>query len=357
MRSFYKILIALALLLSFTCTHASENGEQAAPEKFQPGPFILEHIADSYEWHVFHIGHFHASIPLPIILYSKHTGFHFFFSHKFHHGESSYKGFHVAKKGEPDAGKIVEEVNGKMITPIDISITKDVFSIWISLGILLFVFLKIAKAYKNNQGKAPHGIQNALEPIILFVRDDIAKPSIGEKKYEAYMPFLLTVFFFIFINNLLGLIPIFPGGANVTGNIAVTGVLAIITFVITTFVANKHYWLHIFNPPGVPWWLKLPIPLIPFVEFSGIFIKPFVLMIRLFANITAGHIVALGFYSLIFIFGALNVFAGYGVSVVSIAFTVFMSMLELLVAFIQAFVFTLLSALYFGMAIEEPKHH
>jgi F-type H+-transporting ATPase subunit a len=225
----------------------------------------------------------------------------------------------------------------------------------VSVAMMLFVFISIANSYKRRVGMAPKGIQSWIEPVILFVRDDVAKPMIG-KKYERFLPFLLTVFFFILINNLMGLIPWFPGGSNVTGNIAVTMVLAVATFLITNLSGNKEYWKHIFNTPGVPWWLKLPIPLMPLVEFSQVFIKPFVLMVRLFANILAGHIIALGFYSLIFIFGSIYAAAGYGVSIVSIAFTVFMAMLEVLVAFIQAFVFTLLSALYFGSAVAEHHH-
>jgi len=169
------------------------------------------------------------------------------------------------------------------------------------------------------------------------------------------MPFLLTLFFFIFLNNLLGIVPFFPGGANVTGNIAVTGVMAVFTFLITSFSGNKQYWTHIVNTPGVPWWLKFPIPLMPIVEIMGVFTKPFVLMVRLFANITAGHTIILGFISLIFIFGNVNQYAGLGGVAIAVPFAIFMSLLELLVAFIQAYVFTLLSALYFGMAIEE--HH
>jgi len=218
---------------------------------------------------------------------------------------------------------------------------------------MVLVFISTARAYKRNTGKAPKGLQSAIEPVILFVRDDIAKPSIGDNKYEKYMPYLLSIFFFIFLNNLLGLVPIFPGGANITGNIAVTMVLAVFTFVITTFSAKKDYWKHIFNAPGVPWWLKFPVPLMPVIELLGVITKPFVLMVRLFANITAGHIIVLSFFSLIFIFGKTSPALGMGVSVVSIAFTLFMTMLELLVAFIQAYVFTLLSALYFGMAITE----
>jgi F-type H+-transporting ATPase subunit a len=220
---------------------------------------------------------------------------------------------------------------------------------------LLWVFLSVAKTYRRRPDKAPTGMQNLLEPIILFIRDDIAKPTIGEHKYEKFMPFLLTVFFFIWFNNMIGLIPLFPGGANVTGNISVTMVLAVFTFVITTISGNRNYWQHIFNMPGVPWWIKIPVPLMPVIEIVGMVTKPFVLMVRLFANIAAGHIIVLGFFSLIFIFGKMSVGLGLGVSVVSLAFTIFMTMIELLVALIQAYVFTLLSAIYFGMATEE--HH
>ncbi|HSH66990.1 MAG TPA: F0F1 ATP synthase subunit A, partial [Bacteroidia bacterium] len=224
----------------------------------------------------------------------------------------------------------------------------------------------IAKSYKNGKGKAPRGLQSFVEPLILFVRDDIAKPSIGEKRHSRFMPFLLTVFFFIWINNLLGLVPFFPGGVNVTGSISIAMVLALFTLLITVFSANKHYWHHVFAMPGVP--IPVLIILTP-IEILGLFLRPFVLMIRLFANITAGHIIALAFFSLIFIFGEMHAGLGYGVSVLSLVFTVFMGALELLVAFLQAYVFTLLSAIYFGAAIDEghdvynhvddflPEHH
>jgi F-type H+-transporting ATPase subunit a len=214
---------------------------------------------------------------------------------------------------------------------------------------MLLIFLSIAKSYKQRKGQAPKGLQSFLEPLIIFIRDDVAKPSIG-RGYEKHMPFLLTVFFFILISNLMGLFPFFPGGSNIAGNLAVTLVLAIFTFVITTINTNKAYWVHIVNMPGVPWWLKFPIPIMPLVEVMGVFTKPFVLMVRLFANILAGHIVLLGFVSMIFIFGAITPIAGYGVTLVSVPFSIFLSLLEILVAFIQAYVFTLLSALYFGMA-------
>jgi F-type H+-transporting ATPase subunit a len=281
-------------------------------------------------------------------------------SSKFHHGYSSYKGFKLAKKGE-HKGKIVRvkegtmEIDEEASMPLDFSITKNVLAIFVSILLLSWIFISIGRAYTRRKGKAPTGLQNFLEPLIIFLRDEVAKAAIGEKKYEKFLPYLLTLFFFIFINNLLGLVPIFPGGANVTGNLAVTGIMALFTFAITTFSGNKAYWQHIFNTPGVPWWLKVPIPIMPVVEFLGIFTKPFVLMVRLFANITAGHIIVLGFMSLIFIFGNMATVAGLGVAPVSIAFGIFMFLLEFLVAFIQAYVFTLLSALYFGMAIEE--HH
>lgn len=324
-------------------------------EKFKPGEFMFDHISDSYEWHIMDIKEKTISIPLPVILFSKENGLQIFWSSKFKHGTSTYKNFKIADEGK-NKGKIVEILSdGSEVTPIDISITKNITSLFFSVIIILLLFISVGKAYSKNPLKAPKGLQSWLEPVILFVRDDIAKPSIGEKEYQKFMPYLLTVFFFIWINNMLGMVPFPPGGANLTGNIAVTMVMALITFVITTINGKKVYWQHIFNMPGVPWWLKLPVPLMPFVEFIGLFTKPFVLMVRLFANITAGHIIGLGFLSLIFLFGQMHWYLGAGISVVSVAFIIFMTFLELLVAFIQAYVFTFLSAVYFGMAIEE--HH
>ena len=218
---------------------------------------------------------------------------------------------------------------------------------------MLLIFTSVAKAYKRNTGKAPKGLQSFIEPIILFVRDDIAKAAIGEKKYAKFMPYLLTLFFFIWINNLMGLIPIFPFGANVTGNIAIPIVLALFTFVIITINGNKNYWRHIIAMPGIP--IPVLIILTP-IEIAGVFIKPIVLVIRLFANIMAGHIVLLVFFCLIFIFGASSVLTGSIVAIPAIAFTIFINCLELLVGAIQAYVFTLLSAIYFGMATAESDH-
>jgi F-type H+-transporting ATPase subunit a len=334
----------------------SVGEESTGTEKFAPGVFIFDHIGDSYEWHILTYKDFHLTIPLPVIIYSKTKGLNIFFFSKFHHGHAEYKGFKYELSGE-NRGKVVEVLDdGSTILPaVDLSFSKDALAILISLILILWIFLTAAKAYREKPDKAPTGVQNLVEPFILFVRDEIAIPSLGPKRSEKFLPYLLTIFFFIWINNMMGLIPIFPGGANVTGNIAVTMVLALFTFTITSISGNKNYWKDIFNPPGVPWWLKIPLPLIPIIEFVGILIKPIVLMIRLFANITAGHIIALGFFSLIFIFGEMNVAIGYAVSPLTIAFTIFMTMIELLVALIQAFVFTLLSSLYFSMATEE--HH
>jgi F-type H+-transporting ATPase subunit a len=365
-----KILLGFAMFLVTAAylqaqedhgEHEGRNEHQSIlesheKEKFDPGKFIMEHVGNSYEWHVLTIGEKHISIPLPVIIYSKNKGLNIFMSSKFHHGHSSYKGFKIADEGDFE-GRIVEldesghPIEGYM--PLDLSMKKTVVALLVSLLLMLWIFISIARKYKNNPKSPPKGFQAVMEPVILFVRDDIAIPSIGEKRYERFMPFLLSVFFFILINNLMGVIPIPPGGGNVTGNIAVTAILAFFTFMITTFSANKSYWVHIFNTPGVPWWLKFPVPLMPFIELLGVFIKPLVLCIRLFANILAGHFIILSFVALIFIFGQINIVAGYGVSALSMAFYVFMMMIEFLVAFIQAYVFTLLSALYFGMAREE----
>ncbi|MCG8696471.1 MAG: F0F1 ATP synthase subunit A [Bacteroidales bacterium] len=337
--------------------HHEEHGGH---EKFDPGSFLFDHIKDAHDWHIlsFHTKdgkEKHISIPLPIIVYSKEQGLVVFMSSKFHHGHASFKNFKLHTSGEYK-GKITETLaDGTVVLPFDVSITKNIAALFFGIFLLLWVFIKAGNMYKNRGIKAPKGIQSFVEPVILFIRDEVAIPSIGKKQYEKFMPYLLTVFFFIWFNNMLGLVPIPPGGANLTGNIAVTLVLASFTFIITTVRGNKNYWKHIFNTPGVPTWLKLPIPIMPAIEFIGMLTKPFVLMVRLFANITAGHFIALGFLTLIFLFGEMNAYLGYGVSLVSVFFLIFMTFLELLVAFIQAYVFTFLSALYFGMAVEE--HH
>jgi len=318
---------------------AVEHGK----EKFEPTKVIMEHIADSHMWHFWG----HVSMPLPVILYTP-NGLEFFSSGHFHHGEEDYKGAYNTYRLDEDHIKVVgadgevDEAASKAV--LDFSITKNVAAMFVAIFLILVVFVSVAASYRRRVGKAPKGLQSFLEPIIVFVRDDIAKPNIGHK-YAKFMPYLLTVFFFIWFNNLLGLFPIFPGGANVTGNIALTFVMALGTMIIVNINGNKYYWKHIFRP-DVPWWLY-PI-MIP-VELIGIISKPFALMIRLFANITAGHIIVLSLISLIFIFETL------AIAPVSVAFVLFMDVLELLVAFLQAFIFTLLTALFIGMAVEE--HH
>lgn len=361
MQKIFRTVLTLFLLFSINYTFAEEHHKTNEPvehKKFDAGEFIFEHIGDSHYWHVITWKGQDIAISLPVILYSSTKGLNVFMSGKFHHGHSDYNNYRLVIEGE-NKGKIVElDSHGQSLEklPLDLSITKNVVAIFFSLGIMLWVFLSVAKSYVKRKGQAPKGLQNFVEPVILFIRDEVAIPSIGAKKYERYMPYLLMVFFFILLNNLLGLIPFIPGGANVTGNITITMFLALCTFIITNVGANKDYWKHMVNTPGVPWWLKIPLPIMPFVEFLGVLTKPFALMIRLFANITAGHIIALAFFSLIFFFAEMNVAVSYGVSVITLAFTVFMTTLELLVAFVQAFVFTLLSAVFIGMAIEEHPH-
>jgi F-type H+-transporting ATPase subunit a len=342
------------------------HSAQAAPkeEGFQAGPFILDHVTDSYGWHICGEGDKSVTIPLPIILIDQGQ-LVCFSSGKLHHGEAAYEGYAmgwgdqkgaIVKLNYDYTGHLTEgeQYTVDHVCKFNISITKNVCALFISLILIAVIFLSVAKRYKEHPDEAPSGLQGFVEPVIVFLQDEVINPSLGDRAPK-YTPYLLTLFFFILLNNMLGIIPIFPGGANLTGNIAVTGILALITFFITNISAKKEYWIDIFNTPGVPWWLKLPAPIMPFVELIGIFTKPFVLMVRLFANITAGHIIVLGFISLIFIFGEMAPAIGYSVSLVSILFYVFMGVLELLVAFIQAFVFTLLSAIYIGTATEE--HH
>ena len=344
----------LAFCSLFATAYAQAGGGEGG--KFQPGEMIMGHVTDEHGWHLWG----HTSLPLPVIVYNSERGLSVFSSGKFHHGEEAYGGYMLregkivatdAPDGTPaDVALVNDELTA---ASLDLSITKNVLAILVSVTLMMLVFLSVAKAYARRPGQAPKGLQSFIEPIIIFVRDEVAKPNIGPK-YGKFMPFLLTVFFFILINNLMGLIPIFPGGANVTGSLSVTLTLAAFTFILTLINGNRHYWGHILAMPGVP---KPVLIILTPVEILGVFLRPAILMIRLFANITAGHIIVLSFFSLIFIFGGINAGLGLGVSVFTLVFTVFMSMLELLVAFIQAFVFTFLSAMYLGAAIEEPHHH
>jgi F-type H+-transporting ATPase subunit a len=315
--------------------HKDSEHDNQQEETFDIGGMIMHHISDEHGWEFTHS----LKLPLPIILYTKDRGIEIFSSSKLDHGQV-YNGYrndheHIVRINED--GSVNESVH-----PLDFSITKNVATLFLSAFILLVVFISISKAYVKNKGKAPSGLQSFLEPLIVYMRDEVVKPSIG-KNYGKYFPYLLTLFFFIFINNILGLL---PGGANLTGNIAITLVLAIITFLITNISANKYYWKHILLPDTPKWMWFIMIP----VELVGVFMKPLSLMIRLFANITAGHIIMLSLFGLIFIFKS------WAVGPVVGGFALFMSLIELLVAFLQAFIFTLLTSMYIGSAIEEHHH-
>jgi F-type H+-transporting ATPase subunit a len=345
---FFFFLILVGSTKTAICQEVESKNDEK--EKFDASTFILEHIADSHEWHILTKKNGESlAVYLPVILYSKESGLHLFSSKHLAHGKE-YKGFKLEEEGDLKGTIVSVDATGKIDEeniPLDLSMTKAVIGMLSAAIIGLLLFLSLARSYKKTGISHPKGLQSFLEPVILFIRDDVAIPNIGIHKYEKFMPYLLSVFFFILINNLMGLIPFPPPfGANVTGNIAVTFVLAICTFFITQFSANKAYWRHIFAPPGVPFWL-LPV-MIP-VEIIGLFSKPGALMIRLFANITAGHIVILSLICLIFIFSSLIV------APVSIIFVIFMDFMELLVAFLQAYIFTLLSSLFIGMAV--PDQH
>lgn len=340
-------------------SHGEDEHNTSEEKAFNPAEMILHHISDSHGFHLWGEGHNSVTIPLPVILYTENNGLDVFMSSEFHHGDSpvvkgentyvlSHNKIYIANTD--GTLNFDEEHHATNEMPLDISITKNVFALLFSAILMFLIFTSTARFYKKQGNVAPKGIAAFMEPLIVFVRDEIARPNIGEKKYAKFLPYLLTVFFFIWINNLLGLIPIFPGSANLTGNIALTMVLAAFTMIITNINGNKNYWKHIINTPGVPWWLKFPIPLMPVVELIGVISKPFALMIRLFANITAGHIIILSLISLIFIFEN-AAWAG-----LSVPFALFMNVLELLVAALQAYIFTLLSALFIGMAVEEHDH-
>ncbi|HKK76341.1 MAG TPA: F0F1 ATP synthase subunit A [Saprospiraceae bacterium] len=408
MRIILFSLLACLLILpatSFAQDHEGDQQEEVAEDHSQDGethegehsegdhedkPYaerIIEHISDANEFHLWG----DVSIPLPCILYSFEDGLSVFMSNQFHHGHSAVDGYvmnhgdvmrikdysedmhvehidHVEEVETEDGGSTFYAHHGdekyelvrastllNFTSWIDFSITKVVFTMLLTAVLLMIIWLSVARSYKKREGQAPKGMQSFFEPLFTFMRDEVVKPTIGAQ-YERYMPFIMSLFFFILFCNILGLIPFFPGSGNVTGNLGVTLALAVFTMVITNFSGNKHYWQHIFWMPGVP--VPVRFILAP-IEFAGIFIKPFTLLIRLFANITAGHIIILALVGMVFILGdngANPTGAGVG-SLISIAFVFIMNLLELLVAFIQAFLFALLSSLYIGMAVEEHEHH
>ena len=357
-------LFISVLFLAFSLTSIAASKADGEDKKFDAKEMIMHHVKDAYGMHIFTLNEGtenekHISIPLPVILWTD-NGLTTFMSSEFHH---DYEGKVIVEKNGGRFVNVHEKIyqldDGATSVlydeehhptnaqrPLDISITRNVFMMWVSILVLILLFTSAARSYRKSENNVPSGIAGFLEPLVVFVRDEIARPMIGEKKYKKYMPYLLTVFFFIWLNNIFGLIP-FLNGANLSGNIAFTMVLALFTFIITTFSGNRNYWKHIFWMPGVP--VPMKIFLMP-IELIGIFTKPISLMIRLFANITAGHIIILALMSLIFIFDTV------WVSPVSVAFSLFITVIEIVVTAIQAYIFTILSALYFGMATEEAHH-
>lgn len=370
---------AFLIIFSFFGTPVlAQNGDKQTSEEqgakkddFNAKEIIFGHVLNAHDFHFLDIKHKDGtktpiSIPLPVIVYSPQRGLEVFMSSKFEHGHETYKGYklltdetikeHGLDEKKYSAQQIVAVNADGEIDPsvkvYDLSLTRNVVQMLLALVVFVWIMLSIAKRYRKGEGvrSAPTGAQSLFEPVITFVRDEVAVPNLG-KDYEKYLPYLLTVFFFILINNIFGLI---PGTANVTGNIAFTLILGLISFAVILASSNKHYWGHIFNPPGVPLGVKLL--LVP-VEFISVFIKPMALIIRLFANMVAGHIIIICLISLIFIFGKFGPAVGYGVSPVAIAFTIFIYFIEVLVAFIQAFIFAMLTAVFVGQAREGTHHH
>lgn len=376
---------SLVAALTALCLHGSSafaNAQQTTPEtaqeatapeaekegstKIDAKELLLGHVQDSHEWHLFSFGEHeehHATIPLLVIVNSATRGTSAFSSAKFEDGEATYNGYRLVNKEYREAHQLdeaaypnetiiaVDDQNNPTSEKVyDWSITKNITSMLIGAILLVWIMISVGNTYKRNGAKkAPKGFQGVIEPVIIFMRDEVVKPNIPGKQADRFAPFILTIFFFILINNLLGLL---PGSANVTGNIAVTAALALIAFIAILISTNRHFWAHIFNPP-VPFGVK--IILAP-VELIGVFTKPISLMIRLFANILAGHIIILSIIALIFIFGAMNKFAGYGFMPVTVAFNMMMMLLELLVAFIQAFIFATLTAVFIGQSMEGAHH-
>ncbi len=393
----YKVLLSVLLISISTAVFAADNDKKA----YDPTPDVMHHISDAHQFHI--VGNIY--IPLLCMAYSE-TGFFislsnaFDYDHELHHSKKAIDGYilfhdqlmrikdtsfpkgiidltenshshgdheHADEhKGEQGHGKTVSyqgktyelEAAAALQSPgaswQDFSITKNVFTMILSALLLVLLFSIIVSSYKKRAGKSPKGVQSLLEPIIVFLRDEVVKPAIGHK-WEKFFPFIMVLFFFILFNNLLGLIPIFPGGSNVTGNLGVTLVLAVFAFIMTNINGNGHYWRHVFAMPGVPRFVLL---ILTPIEILGLFIKPATLLIRLFANITAGHVMILSLVSLIFVFSnsGESIAGAIGGGVVAVPFVFAMNFLELFVAFLQAFIFALLTSLYIGSAVEEHHH-
>lgn len=329
----------------------SESTEEAGLDMNE---YLFGHIGDSYEWHITTIHGKPVSIPLPVIVHSKTSGWHLFSSRHLEGGEE-YEGFFISQE-EKFNGKIVELApDGTLVRPLDLSMTKNVLGLLINCALIVWLVLGTARWYRHHDvlTETPHGLVGLMEMLITMVENDIIKEGVG-KDYKRYSPYLLTAFFFIFINNIMGIVPFFPGGANITGNIAVTLTLALCTFLAVNLFGNKHYWKDVLWP-DVPTWLKVPVPLMPLIEIIGLFTKPFSLMIRLFANIMAGHCMILGVVAVIFITAKMGPAINGSLTFIAVLFGVFMDILECLVAFLQAYVFTMLSAVFIGLSRQEGE--
>ena len=348
-----KFILTILLVLLPPALAAAQDG-LVAEDDINVTEIIFDHVGDSYEWHLCTIKDNPVCIYLPVILHSKVSGWHCFSSRNIAHGQS-YRGFSIAPEGAKHAGKLVEvTAAGETLKPFDISLTKNVVALMFNSILLIVLVLCTARWYKRHDAceEAPKGFAGIMEMLITMVEDDIIKDCIG-KDYKRYSPYLLTAFFFIFLNNLMGIVPFFPGGATITGNIAVTMVLALCTFFAVNVFGNKHYWKDILWP-DVPVFLKA-FPLMPAIEIIGMFTKPFSLMIRLFANILAGHCMIIGVVCVVFLTARMGVAMNAGLSVVAVVIGVFMDILELLVAFLQAYVFTMLSSVFIGLSRQEPE--
>ena len=389
---FLSFILCFAAIANPETDNAAENVNAHVAVKENKDENVIEtimnHVADANENHITTIGENHITLPLPCILYDKTAGqFTTCMSSVFHHGHKSYNGYvmdhgrvkkvtgdfpkeavdvHVVKEKDANGKDLtVVEYNGAkyevekasviggMSSFIDFSITKNVLNMLLAFVILTIVFFSIKKAYTTRANKAPKGIQSVLEPVIQYLIDDVMKPNLGDK-YITYLPYILSVFFFILVNNLLGLIP-FIGGINSSGNIAFTMVLAFCSLLLINLSGNKNYWQHIFAMPGVPKWVL--VILTP-IELLGVLLKPAVLMLRLFGNITGGHIAVLSIVSLIFIMGKMGTSLGGAAAggIISIPILLFVNAMELFVAFLQAYVFTLLTTIFIGAAIEDHHH-
>ncbi len=349
----YLIILMMAFAAMFSPSQAAAAGHSDGDAKIEPKEIIFEYLGDAYGWEV-PFDHHHR-IPLPVIVYA-HDGLHCFSSSHITGGEAYTDGgveFKLAGADSPHKGKVVEIVDGKEVRPLDFSITKNVCALWISVVLVAGLMLWLAAFLRRHPFKAPRKGLGGVEVCVTFIYDGVVKAILGPKAPK-FAPYLMTVFFFILAMNLLGLIVVFPGGANLTGNIAVTLVLSVLTFLVTNIFANKHYWKEIFWP-DVPLWLKFPIPIMPPIEIFGMFTKPAALTVRLFANIMGGHMIVLVLTLLIFIFSAFSPAAGGATTVVSVGFSIFMLLIDVLVSFIQAYVFTMLSTIFISLAQEE--HH